>query len=215
MNVGFGACACVSCALVDYGLPLPACNSSVCVGVFIKSGSRYETDESNGSAHFLEHMFFKGSKNKSQNQLELDIENMGCRLNAYTSREQTVYYANVIKEDTGKAVDILAEMLLNSTFDPAAIEREKNTILQEMESVERIDEEVVFDNRKWPSPHESSAIPPPHRSLSPRLPHAPDLARPLHAPASCLRCAFLIRGFSYSALHGLPDLSPWPHHPRA
>lgn len=72
------------------------------MGVFIKSGSRYETDESNGSAHFLEHMFFKGSKNKTQNQLELEIENMGCRLNAYTSREQTVYYANVLKEDTGK-----------------------------------------------------------------------------------------------------------------
>mmetsp|Transcript_22373 Transcript_22373/g.55115 ORF Transcript_22373/g.55115 Transcript_22373/m.55115 type:complete len:514 (+) Transcript_22373:43-1584(+) len=119
---------------------------SVCVGVFIKSGSRYETDESNGSAHFLEHMFFKGSKNKSQGQLELDIENMGCRLNAYTSREQTVYYANVLKEDTGKAVNILAEMLLNSTFDPAAIEREKGTILQEMEVVEKVEEEVVFDN---------------------------------------------------------------------
>mmetsp|Transcript_23314 Transcript_23314/g.45299 ORF Transcript_23314/g.45299 Transcript_23314/m.45299 type:complete len:513 (+) Transcript_23314:86-1624(+) len=119
---------------------------SVCVGVFIKSGSRYETDESNGSAHFLEHMFFKGSKNKSQGQLELEIENMGCRLNAYTSREQTVYYANVLKEDTNKAVDVLAEMLLNSTFDPSAIEREKTTILQEMEVVERVDEEVVFDN---------------------------------------------------------------------
>jgi len=79
-------------------------------------------------------------------QLELDIENMGCRLNAYTSREQTVYYANVLKEDTGKAVDVLAEMLLNSTFDPAAIEREKSTILQEMEVVEKVEEEVVFDN---------------------------------------------------------------------
>jgi processing peptidase subunit beta len=91
--------------------------------VFIKSGSRYETDESNGSAHFLEHMFFKGSKNRTQGQvcrhkkscfiflehflsvclqLELDIENMGSRLNAYTSREQTVYYANVMKQDTSK-----------------------------------------------------------------------------------------------------------------
>jgi len=63
---------------------------SVCVGVFIKSGSRYETDESNGSAHFLEHMFFKGSTNTSQSQLEKKVEQMGCRLNAYTSREQTV-----------------------------------------------------------------------------------------------------------------------------
>lgn len=87
---------------------------------------------------------------------------MGCRLNAYTSREQTVYYANVLKKDVnpllgisvfltsinqvGESLNILSEMLLNSTFDPAAIEREKKTILQEMEEVEKLEEEVVFDN---------------------------------------------------------------------
>ena len=108
---------------------------SVAVGVFIKSGSRYETDESNGSAHFLEHMFFKGSKNTTQGMLEKKVEQMGCRLNAYTSREQTVYYANVLKKDVGESLGILSEMLLQSTFEPAAIEREKRTILQEMEEV--------------------------------------------------------------------------------
>jgi len=119
---------------------------SVAVGVFIKSGSRYETDESNGSAHFLEHMFFKGSKNTTQGMLEKKVEQMGCRLNAYTSREQTVYYANVLKKDVGESLGILSEMLLQSTFEPAAIEREKRTILQEMEEVEKVEEEVVFDN---------------------------------------------------------------------
>ncbi|EKX54348.1 hypothetical protein GUITHDRAFT_83986 [Guillardia theta CCMP2712] len=119
---------------------------SVAVGVFIKSGSRYETDDGNGSAHFLEHMFFKGSKNSTQGQFEKKVEQMGCRLNAYTSREQTVYYANVLKKDVGESLNILSEMLLNSTFDPAAIEREKKTILQEMEEVEKLEEEVVFDN---------------------------------------------------------------------
>ena len=119
---------------------------SVAVGVFIKSGSRFETDESNGSAHFLEHMFFKGSTNTTQSQLEKKVEQMGCRLNAYTSREQTVYYANVLKKDVGESLGILSEMLLNSTFDAAAIEREKRTILQEMEEVEKVEEEVVFDN---------------------------------------------------------------------
>jgi len=119
---------------------------SVAVGVFIKSGSRYETDESNGSAHFLEHMFFKGSTNTTQSQLEKKVEQMGCRLNAYTSREQTVYYANVLKKDVGESLGILSEMLLQSTFDTAAIEREKRTILQEMEEVEKVEEEVVFDN---------------------------------------------------------------------
>lgn len=119
---------------------------SVAVGVFIKSGSRFETDESNGSAHFLEHMFFKGSTNTTQSQLEKKVEQMGCRLNAYTSREQTVYYANVLKKDVGESLGILSEMLLQSTFDAAAIEREKRTILQEMEEVEKVEEEVVFDN---------------------------------------------------------------------
>jgi mitochondrial-processing peptidase subunit beta len=119
---------------------------TACIGIFIQSGSRFETDESNGSAHFLEHMFFKGSKNTSQRQLEHEVEKMGCRLNAYTSREQTVFYANVLKEDLNKTTAILADMLLNSTFQPDAIEREKKTILQEMEEVEKVEDEVVFDN---------------------------------------------------------------------
>lgn len=59
---------------------------------------------------------------------------------------QTVYYANVLKKDVGESLGILSEMLLQSTFDPAAIEREKRTILQEMEEVEKVEEEVVFDN---------------------------------------------------------------------
>jgi len=119
---------------------------TACIGIFIQSGSRFETDESNGSAHFLEHMFFKGSKTTSQRQLEHEIEKLGCRLNAYTSREQTVFYANVLKEDVNKIVATLADMLLNSTFQPDAIEREKKTILQEMEEVEKVEDEVVFDN---------------------------------------------------------------------
>ncbi len=63
--------------------------------MYIDAGSRYETAETNGAAHFLEHMAFKGSSKRAKNQLELEIENMGGHLNAYTSREQTVYYAKV------------------------------------------------------------------------------------------------------------------------
>ena len=61
------------------------------VGVWIDSGSRYETSANNGAAHFLEHMAFKGTSNRTQKQLEEQIENMGGHLNAYTSREQTAY----------------------------------------------------------------------------------------------------------------------------
>lgn len=67
--------------------------------LLINSGSRFETEETNGVAHFLEHMAFKGTQKRSQTQLELEIENMGAHLNAYTSREQTVYYAKSLTKD--------------------------------------------------------------------------------------------------------------------
>ncbi|RYH25816.1 insulinase family protein [archaeon] len=87
------------------------------MGVWIDAGSRYETSQNNGAAHFLEHMAFKGTKNRTQVQLEKEIENMGGHLNAYTSREQTVYYAKVFKSDVPKAVEILADILQNATLD--------------------------------------------------------------------------------------------------
>jgi len=116
------------------------------VGVWIDAGSRYETDATNGTAHFLEHLIFKGTARRSQQQLELEIENMGGHLNAYTSREQTTYYARVMQKDVPQAVDILSDILQNSTFSESAIERERNVILREMQEVEGQNEEVLFDH---------------------------------------------------------------------
>ena len=73
--------------------------STCTVGLWIDAGSRFETADTNGVAHFLEHMAFKGTKKRGQKQLELEIENMGAHLNAYTSREQTVYYAKSFSKD--------------------------------------------------------------------------------------------------------------------
>lgn len=115
------------------------------IGVFIDSGSVYETEKNNGVAHFLEHMSFKGTAKRTRVQLEEEIENIGGVLNAYTSREQTVYYAKVFKKDVPLAVDILSDILLNSKFEPAAIENERSTILREMEEVNKDEHEVVFD----------------------------------------------------------------------
>lgn len=81
------------------------------VGVWIDAGSRYETAKNNGAAHFLEHMAFKGTRRRSQYDIEVEIENMGGHLNAYTSREQTVYYAKVFKKDVERAMDILSDIL--------------------------------------------------------------------------------------------------------
>ncbi|XP_020240975.1 probable mitochondrial-processing peptidase subunit beta, mitochondrial [Asparagus officinalis] len=91
-------------------------------------------------------MIFKGTETRSVRQLEEEIENMGAHLNAYTSREQTTYYAKVIEKDVGKAVEILADILQNSKFDEARIYRERDVILREMEEVEGQTEEVLFDH---------------------------------------------------------------------
>ncbi|XP_031492822.1 probable mitochondrial-processing peptidase subunit beta, mitochondrial [Nymphaea colorata] len=116
------------------------------VGVWIDAGSRFETDETNGTAHFLEHMIFKGTEKRSVRALEEEIENMGGHLNAYTSREQTTYYAKVLNEDVPVALDILADILQNSCFSEDRINRERDVILREMEEVEGQTEEVIFDH---------------------------------------------------------------------
>ncbi|KAF6171698.1 hypothetical protein GIB67_007219 [Kingdonia uniflora] len=116
------------------------------VGVWIDAGSRFETDETNGTAHFLEHMIFKGTEKRSVRYLEEEIENMGGHLNAYTSREQTTYYAKTMDKDVPRALDILADILQNSKFDESRITRERDVILREMEEVEGQTEEVIFDH---------------------------------------------------------------------
>ncbi|KAK4194868.1 Metalloenzyme, LuxS/M16 peptidase-like protein [Triangularia verruculosa] len=116
------------------------------VGMWIDAGSRAETDETNGTAHFLEHLAFKGTSKRTQQQLELEIENMGAHLNAYTSRENTVYFARALNEDVPQCVDILQDILQNSKLEESAIERERDVILRESEEVEKQLEEVVFDH---------------------------------------------------------------------
>merc|ERR1712128_418922 len=110
------------------------------------TGSRYETAKNNGVAHFLEHMAFKGTKNRTQTGLEMEVENMGAHLNAYTSREQTVFYAKCLAGDLESAVEILSDILTNSTFGEQEIERERGVILREMQEVEMNLQEVVFDH---------------------------------------------------------------------
>lgn len=116
------------------------------VGIWIDAGSRFESEKTNGTAHFLEHMAFKGTSRRTQTDLELEVENMGAHLNAYTSREQTVYYAKAFSKDLPKAVDILSDILQNSTLGEAEIERERGVILREMQEVETNLQEVVFDH---------------------------------------------------------------------
>ncbi|XP_075230029.1 ubiquinol-cytochrome c reductase core protein 1 [Lycorma delicatula] len=116
------------------------------IGLWIDAGSRFETERNNGVAHFLEHMAFKGTSKRTQTDLELEVENMGAHLNAYTSREQTVFYAKCLKNDVPKALEILADIIQNSKLGESEIERERGVILREMQEVETNLQEVVFDH---------------------------------------------------------------------
>jgi hypothetical protein len=87
-----------------------------------------------------------GTDKRTQRALELEVENLGAHLNAYTSREQTVYYAKAFRKDVDKAVDIISDILQNSKLESNAIERERDVILREQEEVDKQTEEVVFDH---------------------------------------------------------------------
>lgn len=130
-------------------------DETLTVGIWIDAGSRFETKDSNGTAHFLEHMAFKGTKRRNRIALEKEIENMGGHLNAYTSREQTVYYAKCFKDDLRQGVDILADILSSSTLDQGHIDFERSVILREMEEVEKTTEEVIFDRLHLTAFHDS------------------------------------------------------------
>lgn len=91
-------------------------------------------------------MAFKGTAKRSQTDLELEIENLGAHLNAYTSREQTVFYAKCLSKDVPKAIEILADIIQNSKLGENEIERERGVILREMQEVESNLQEVVFDH---------------------------------------------------------------------
>src|SRR5579862_1032608 len=101
---------------------------TVSLGVWVDVGTRHEPAAINGVAHLLEHMAFKGTSRRSALAIASEIEDVGGHLNAYTSREHTAYYAKVLKQDAGLAVDILADILQHSTFEPDELERERTVI---------------------------------------------------------------------------------------
>jgi len=118
---------------------------TVSLGVWVDVGTRNEPAEINGVAHLLEHMAFKGTERRSARAIAEEVENVGGHLNAYTSREQTAFYAKVLKEDVGLGVDILSDILQHSTFDPTELERERTVIIQEIGQAQDTPDDVIFD----------------------------------------------------------------------
>jgi len=118
---------------------------TVSLGVWVNVGARAEAAELNGVSHMLEHMAFKGTTSRSALDIAEQIESVGGHLNAYTSREQTTYFARVLAENVPLATDILSDILLNSTFDGDELERERGVILQEIGEAHDTPDDLVFD----------------------------------------------------------------------
>ena len=118
---------------------------TVALTIHIAAGSRHEEEREHGLAHLLEHMAFKGTRRRSARAIAEEIEAVGGEINAATATEQTSYMARVLPEDVGLAVEILADILLDSTFDEDELSREKGVILQEIGAVEDAPDDLVFD----------------------------------------------------------------------
>ncbi|MGX6591440.1 M16 family metallopeptidase [Cetobacterium ceti] len=119
--------------------------NTVSLGIFVKTGAKDEKVIEDGVSHFLEHMMFKGTTNRSAKDISEEIDNEGGMINAYTSRETTVYYIQMLSERLTKGVDILADMFLNSTFTDENLEKERNVIIEEIKMYEDIPEEVIHE----------------------------------------------------------------------
>jgi predicted Zn-dependent peptidase len=119
---------------------------AVTVELWTGVGSRYEKPEQNGISHFLEHMAFKGTKTRNAKQIAEDFDNIGGHLNAHTSRENTVYYAKVLKNDFNKGASLLADIIQNSIFDQKELELERNVVLQEIAMTNDTPDDIIFDN---------------------------------------------------------------------
>jgi predicted Zn-dependent peptidase len=118
---------------------------SVALGVWVKSGARNERDNEHGIAHLLEHMAFKGTGSRSAFEIASEIENVGGEINAATSVETTSFFARVLSRDMPLAIDILADILTDSNFDPDELQREQHVILQEIGAAHDTPDDVVFD----------------------------------------------------------------------
>ena len=118
---------------------------TVSLGIWVNAGARNETAEINGVSHLLEHMAFKGTARRSALDIAVEIENVGGHLNAYTSRESTVYYATVLKENADLALDIVSDILMNSTFADDELARERTVVLQEIGQANDTPDDIIFD----------------------------------------------------------------------
>jgi predicted Zn-dependent peptidase len=125
---------------------------SVTAGVWLTRGSRHETDDESGVAHFTEHMLFKGTTTRSAQDIAQTIDSIGGQLDAFTAKEHASYYIKVLDEHVPIAVDLLSDMVLRPALEAADVEKEQAVILEEIKMVEDAPDDLVhemFSQRFW------------------------------------------------------------------
>jgi predicted Zn-dependent peptidase len=115
------------------------------IGIWVENGSRYEEPGENGVSHFIEHLLFKGTKKRTAAQIAEQMDAVGGVLNAFTGKEYTCYYAKVLGEDLPMATELLADLFLESVFDPEEIDRERQVVLQEISQAEDTPDDFIHD----------------------------------------------------------------------
>ena len=134
---------------LDNGLRVATQNmpglETVSMGIWNYVGGRDETEINNGVAHLLEHMAFKGTKNRTALEIAETIENVGGDINAYTSKEITAYFVKLMAEDLSLGVDIITDIMQNSTFEEKELDRERGVILQEIGMYLDTPDDMIFE----------------------------------------------------------------------
>ena len=119
---------------------------TVAVGLHVDTGSRFEEEATNGVAHLLEHMVFKGTRSRTARQIAEQVEDVGGSLNAYTARDMTVFHARLLAGDLALGVDLIADLVRNPRFDEAELALEREVVLQELGEARDTPDDIVFDH---------------------------------------------------------------------
>ncbi len=118
---------------------------SVALGVWVNAGSVFETEENAGISHFIEHMLFKGTETRSASDIAAETDAIGANLNAFTAKECTCFHIKALDEDLALAVEMLSDILQNSTLETEQMDRERGVVLEEIAMTEDSPEDIVFD----------------------------------------------------------------------
>jgi len=118
---------------------------SVCIGIWLKKGSRDEAKRLNGISHFIEHLVFKGTETRSARELALAMDSIGAQMDAFTSKEYTCFYARVLDQHLATTIELLSDIVQRPLFDPTELERERKVVLEEIQMVDDSPEDVLYD----------------------------------------------------------------------